>query len=282
MDSCRYDTAEKASTPNLDKVAPLRKAETSGSYTYPAHQSFFIGDFPRIIEGDTQYIQGFDQIWRSASARQTDKPIFFLYDAPNIVTHHELVGYNVQGFGGVGFFNTYDKNNSLPRLFTNFLYFGPERNTHPHEKIPRTEEELPLANINSIVKRLDSDVPYFLFINSPITHIPYDFPGENWDEEYVKVIKRVYVEQNLKKKYIPNELPITREEIEMLKQVQVRALEWADGRIGELFEKLPLRRPTITIVCADHGEEFGDSGRFGHAHNDETVLLVPVWASYSE
>lgn len=281
VDSCRYDTAVIAQTPNLEKVGPLRKAETSGSYTYPAHQSFFIGDLPRIIDGNPQYIPGFDQIWRSASARETKKPIFLLFDAPNIITHYQQDGYNVQGFGGVGFFSTYDRNNSLPKLFTNFHYFGAPTNTHPYEKIPRTNETLPLGNIDLIVKSVGKEVPYFLFINCPETHIPYDVPESNPDSAYRELIKRIYAEQNLKKLYKQDELPITDDEINFLKQTQIKALEWVDNKIGELLESLPVQRPTLTIVCGDHGEEFGDNGRFGHAHNDVTVLQVPVWMKYS-
>lgn len=283
IDSCRFDTAVEADTPNLDNIGKLRKAETSGSYTYPAHQSFFIGDLPRLIEGDhLQYIPGYDQIWRSASARKTEKPVFFLFDAPNIITHYERDGYNVQGFGGVGFFNNYDRNNALPKLFTNFHYFESPESTHPYEKIPRKENTLPLGNLDLILSTLQKDDPYFLFINSPETHIPYDIPGENLDPMYVDLIKRVYKEQNLKKKYKTEEIPFNRQELALLKQMQIRALEWVDNRIGELFENLPIRRPTLTIVCGDHGEEFGDNGRFGHAHSDATVLQVPVWASYVE
>ncbi|KKT54310.1 MAG: Tiorf59 protein [Candidatus Woesebacteria bacterium GW2011_GWA1_44_23] len=282
IDSCRYDTALAANTPNLKKIGTLRKAETSGSYTYPAHHSFFIGDVPRIIDGDLQYIPGFDQIWRSVSARKTKKPVFSLYDTPNIITHYEQIGYNVQGFGGVTFFNTHDNNNVLPKLFKNFHYFGTSENLHPFEKIPRTESVLPLGNLELIAKSIDKDVPYFLFINCPETHIPYDVPGTNPNNSYRELIKRIYIEQNTKRLYRPENLPFTSDEIKLLKLAQIRALEWVDFRVGLLFESIPIRRPTLTIVCADHGEEFGDNGRFGHAHNDITVLQVPVWAKYTD
>jgi membrane-anchored protein YejM (alkaline phosphatase superfamily) len=260
----------------------LKKAETSGSYTYPAHQSFFIGDLPRIIDSSAQYISGYDQVWRSASARETKKPIFLLFDAPNIITYYQQDGYNVQGFGGVGFFSTFDRNNTLPKLFTNFHYFGAPKNSHPFEKIPRSTQTLPLGNIDLIINSLKKDSPYFLFINSPETHIPYDVPGSEINESYKELIKRVYSEQNSKKIHQPETIPFTADELNFLKVMQVKALEWVDEKIGELLENIPVSRPTLTIVCGDHGEEFGDHGRFGHAHNDETVMQVPVWVNYTE
>ena len=75
---------------------------------------------------------------------------------------------------------------------------------------------------------------------------------------------------------------VIKEEIELLKANQIAALEWIDGKLGQLFEKLPSTYPTLTIVCADHGEEFGDNGRFGHAHVDESVMTVPIWVGYTE
>ncbi len=280
IDSCRYDTALLANTPNLNKIGKLKKAETSGSYTYPAHHAFFIGDLPRIVDKKQKYINEFEQVWRSSSARKTNKKVFSYFDAPNIITYYQNIGYNVQGFGGVTFFSTFDKNNSLPRLFNNFHYFGSEINMHPYERIPRTERVFPLGNIDLIAESLRKKTPYFLFINCPETHIPYDVPEISAGDSYIKLIKRLYYEQNLKKRYKKTYLPFSHEEIQIFKNTQIKALEWVDYRIGLLFKKIPVRGPTLTIICSDHGEEFGDNGRFGHAHIDNSVMEVPVWSQY--
>ena len=66
----------------------------------------------------------------------------------------------------------------------------------------------------------------------------------------------------------------------MLKGQQVKALEWVDTKLGQLFDRIQSKRPTLTVVCSDHGEEFGDNGRFGHAHYDESVMVVPLWIGY--
>lgn len=282
IDSCRYDTALAAKTPNLDKLGAIKKAETSGSYTFPAHCAFFIGDLPRIIDKNQKYIDGFEQVWRSASARKTNKPVFSLFNAPNIITHYQNIGYNVQGFGGVTFFSTYDDNNSLPRLFKNFHYFGSKINMNPYERIPRKEKDFPLGNIDMIARSVNKSTPYFLFINCPETHIPYDVPGTNTNNSYINLIKRLYNEQNLKTIHDPHRLPFTQDEIQTLKTAQIKALEWVDRKIGLLLEKIPIKGPTLTIVCSDHGEEFGDNGRFGHAHVDNSVMQVPVWSKYIE
>lgn len=51
LDSCRYDTAKKAKLPNINGL--LGKpvcAEADGTYTYPSHQSLFLGRLPRRID----------------------------------------------------------------------------------------------------------------------------------------------------------------------------------------------------------------------------------------
>ena len=271
-DSCRYDTAEQAHTPHLDQIATLKKGETAGSYTYPAHHAFFLGDLPRTDE----YLPGKKQVWRSSGARKLDQDdsIVFKYNDSNIISWYQSLAYNVQGFGGVGFFNTYNHNNVLPALFDHFHYFGQAVNPPPDKRMPRGKT-LPLANIDYIAEHTRQE-PYFLFINSPATHLPYDVPGTELDNTYQQLISRTFTEHKIKQRY--EQLPFTEEEIMFLKRLQILALEWIDQQIGELMNELPKNLPTIAIICGDHGEEFGDHGRFGHAHPDSTVMEVPVWS----
>lgn len=283
LDSCRYDVAQEANIPTLSSISELRKAETQSTYTFPAHNSFFIGNLPRI-EGDNQsYFDEIGQIWRSESARETQKKVLFVYDGKNIIDFHRRNKFNVWGYGGVGFFNPDVPSNSLTDPFMeNFRYFGPQGNLHPHQKVPRRAETFPLGNIDQIANDLSGNRPYFLFMNCPETHMPYDVPGTITDDDYFDLIKRVYHEQNTKYLHDPNEVPFTQEELGTLKNLQIEALEWIDVQLATLFASLPDNFPTLTIVMGDHGEEFGDEGRFGHAHVAKTVNMVPLWAFYEE
>ncbi|MBL0202230.1 MAG: sulfatase-like hydrolase/transferase [Chitinophagaceae bacterium] len=66
-----------------------------------------------------------------------------------------------------------------------------------------------------------------------------------------------------------------------LKSAQRDALEWVDMKLGIIFNLLSSHNNnTLVIVCSDHGEEFGEGGRFGHSHNHETVLQVPIWVGF--
>jgi arylsulfatase A-like enzyme len=51
-------------------------------------------------------------------------------------------------------------------------------------------------------------------------------------------------------------------QMEMLRQQQVKCVEYVDGQIGRLMDMAPGN--THFIVTADHGELFGEDGYFGH------------------
>jgi glucan phosphoethanolaminetransferase (alkaline phosphatase superfamily) len=57
--------------------------------------------------------------------------------------------------------------------------------------------------------------------------------------------------------------------------MQRLAVEWADAQLARLFEGLR-DSAAIVIVCGDHGEEFGEGGRFGHGHPHPAVMTVPM------
>ena len=64
------------------------------------------------------------------------------------------------------------------------------------------------------------------------------------------------------------------EQMDKFRRQQIKALEYLDGKLGELFEKCPPN--THIIVTADHGELFGEDGFFGHGPIfHEKVFEVP-------
>lgn len=278
LDSCTYESALSAQTKNLDFLGEMRRAETHGTYTYPAHHAFFIGNLPNILDDNKSYLENYSQVWRSTAARKsTGGDIGIYFDGENILEYYQKRGFNVVGCGGVSFFNTNNPNNGLPKLFKEFIYFGDSKTVPRDQGIPRNQKSFPLNNIDEIVSRVKNGSPYFLFINCPETHIPYDYPGCSVSSEYKALILRLYQEHDLKLTYAQNELPLSKEEISLIKQHQVKALEWIDSQLGILFAKLTDSRKTLVIVCADHGEEFGEGGRFGHFHAHKTIFEVPLW-----
>ena len=54
---------------------------------------------------------------------------------------------------------------------------------------------------------------------------------------------------------------------------QAAALEVLDAALAPLFAAL--RRPTVLIVCSDHGDAFGEDNYHGHRLGHPTVWDVP-------
>ncbi len=51
------------------------------------------------------------------------------------------------------------------------------------------------------------------------------------------------------------------------------ALTYVDRHIGRLYDLMP--RPTLVIVCSDHGTAYGEDGHVGHRIGHEVVWTVP-------
>ncbi|MCP3017182.1 hypothetical protein NGM33_28010 [Nocardiopsis dassonvillei] len=282
LDSCRYDVAASARTPNLAKLGPLLKAESPGTYTLPAHAALFNGFLPRPVSGPlTLGGNSVDAIWRSAAARPSKRHAAAPFDGPTLMAHYNRKGYRVVGAGGVTFFDASDPANGLPRLFPEFHYFGrPSRvPATPEARVADRGEDLPLAHTRMLADLCLEAERFFLFVNCSSTHIPYTTPFSPLTERNKELLQRLYQLHDSQQNASDDDL-LTAEDVEVLLGMQRRALEWADTRLGDLFSRLEARCP-LAVVCADHGEEFGEGGRFGHAHSHPTVATVPLWCGVS-
>lgn len=72
---------------------------------------------------------------------------------------------------------------------------------------------------------------------------------------------------------------LTQEEIDYCKALYDDSLRMIDSELGKLFAKLKERGlydRALIIVTADHGEEFGEHGVYGHANVYEPSLHIPM------
>jgi len=276
VDSLPYTVAKSVEGLYLNNICSLQEAETHGTYTYPSHQSFFIGMLPRPVDQNYLYLGKYKQIWRSSLSRKSNKIVAITFDDTNILNHYRKLGHQVLGFGGVTYFDTNSKSNSLPFLFDKFIFFGPHEKKYNLRPFPRNREWFPLLHTDRIIGEIEKE-PYFLFINSNATHVPYDNPESIIEEEDKILMNRLFLEHSSKAIHTQKNLPFTKNEHERLIDLQKKSLQWVDRKIEELLASLPRTRPTILIVCGDHGEEFGEGGRYGHAHAHRSVMRVPYW-----
>jgi Sulfatase len=278
LDSCRYDVALSARLPTLSSLSCLMKAETPGTYTLPAHVAYFNGFLPsltqsRILIGG----EAVDAIWRSAAAYPSSLNVPIPFAGRTLMEYYHARGYRVIGAGGVTFFDSDNPVNLLPTFFPEFHYFGhgsgPAAQRRPLEYSRSTS--LALAHALELAAMCRAAGKFFLFVNCASTHIPYTNPHSALtpaDEELIRRLRRLHQ----LKSGTAECPPLTATEASRLLGMQRTALEWADSQLAVLLGELRDRAPLV-VVCADHGEEFGEGGRFGHAHPHESVTTVPFW-----
>lgn len=97
------------------------------------------------------------------------------------------------------------------------------------------------------------DRPFFAFLFFDAPHGPYDYPPE--------------FERFQPSKKTPNYVTIGRRDMVPLKNSYRNAIAFDDelvGKVVDALEKKGLLRNTIVVISADHGEEFYESGYYGH------------------
>jgi len=274
LDSCRFDVAAAAELPTLSALGELRRARTMGCFTLPAHAAFFGGFLPNVMEEPLRplYTRELGPLWRLSRARKRPRGDDVSIQLPGSSVPHGFrsLGYRTVGAGGVRWFSS----GQLRDGFDAFHYWEPAGDTEDRFAV-RAPEEYPLTNVGAIVDSL-GEGSYFLFVNSPETHAPYLSGTESAAarDAVLEVCRRLEPMWNGKSRHTGEVAPAPAE-FELLKRAQRDALEEADRRLGELFARLP--RPARVVVCADHGEAFGENQRWGHDFPDRIVMEVPIW-----
>lgn len=279
FDSLRYDSAALARTPNLNDLGQLMKATTLCPYTPGAHTNFFLGHLPSITHPQMPfYNETIRQPWRitTGPGRDSNKGCGILFEGNNVVEGYRRLGFHVQGIGGVSQFSS----GSFLRtafLWSDFKYYGPDMDEEPLAF--RELESFPLNHADEIADLLKGKDKWFLFINCPESHYPYDW-GEGISEDIRTVFPTLKKALNLRShKLLPTEKALLATQASNLHQMQITGLESMDHKLGKLFDELKQtsKRPIYAFCCADHGENFGESDLYGHMHPSEECLKVPLW-----
>lgn len=267
VDCCRYDTFVKARLPFIKSLGKAQKAKTHGTYTLPAHMSFFMGYLPVVqYAKDPYYTPEIRQLWRLSFGRPRDlSTVGILLDGKNILEGYRKLGFSIIGTGGVRWFT----NPTLTELFDTFFYFGDDSK---NVFLERPSNSFSLNHLPELIEATKKSKNFFLFINSAETHVPYDF-GEGIYSQRVKVtIDKVKEIWGCKKRY--PEYDITKEDLQELHKAQIASLESVDKKIQNLVDKLP--KPIQLVITGDHGECFGENMNWGHGYPNPKVIEVPL------
>ena len=129
--------------------------------------------------------------------------------------------------------------------------------------------------------------PFFLFINDMETHLPYT-PLEpdqrallRGDPSQGEIAAARGLEYERALRYTLGGVDLTPRELGILSDLYDAELAALDREIGGLLDRLRkdgLLDSTLVVICADHGENFGERRRLEHGPHDlhRTVRHVPL------
>ncbi|WP_225828482.1 STM4013/SEN3800 family hydrolase [Streptomyces naphthomycinicus] len=178
------------------------------------------------------------RLWECRPPAFKDVPAeTFVFDAPNLLDGLAMHGYRTVCVGGVTYFSQETPLGSvLPAMFHE-AHWRPEF-CSPAIESTRDQADQALA----IADRYDGRQPLFLFVNVSATHVPH---GHYLDSSTDSVAS------------------------------QAAALAYADTHVGRLLDGLTARGRWLVIMCADHGDAYGDDGYHGRGIAHPAVFNVP-------
>lgn len=244
LDSCRYDTFESASTPNIDRIGELHKAMAPGTFTFSSHSAMFVGHTPGMPGLDEPYANPrYGQIFRISGGGAGLEPWVAL-EGRNIIEGFRRLGYLTVGVGAVRWFNPNTlAARSLVDPFDKYFYHGTPFSLRSQ-----------IAFIRQAIVGLDR--PLFLFMNIGETHIPYWHEGADWSVDDSPCRERA-----------------TNNDAEKCRIRQRACLEWVDQELGAIFDMF---EGANVLVCADHGDAWGEDGLWSHGFHHPKVFEIPL------
>lgn len=125
----------------------------------------------------------------------------------------------------------------------------------------------------------ETDEKFFMWLHYMDVHYPFKPPEKAFESlGYVPLSKRRAVSLNGKMQERPDEM--TEADVEDLIKLYDAEIRYTDMQIGRVIDSLDQRNlldNTLVIITADHGEAFGEHGRFGHhAYPYEELIRIPL------
>ncbi|MEU6989829.1 STM4013/SEN3800 family hydrolase [Streptomyces sp. NPDC046465] len=242
LDSLRYDTARTAldegMTPHLAGLLP-----DGGWERRQTPGTFTLPAHIAFFSGFLPKLPQPEQPTRLWECRppafKAVPPETFVFDAPNLLAGLGQHGYRTVCVGGVTYFSRETPLGSvLPDMFDEDHWRPDFCSPDPDSTRHQVDRALEIAD------RFDKRA-LFLFVNVSATHVPHGhYLGDSQDTA----------------------------------ASQRAALAYASQHLSHLITTLTTRRRWLIILCADHGDAFGEDGFHGRGIAHPVVMNVPYAA----
>jgi arylsulfatase A-like enzyme/Tfp pilus assembly protein PilF len=271
-----------ATTPNIDHLADsavvFETVVSQAPWTAPAMASLFTGLYPSVHGLDGGIVWGEGAIPSAGSlpfAVQKALP-------PGHQTLAEVfrqAGYSTAGFVS----NLYV--NSIFGFAQGFDHFDDEYADYNFEQ-GEVKRRADVTNERVFEwLRAGLEEPFFLLVHYNDPHWPYDPPapfghsfiaGYNGSLTPTKTREVVVTHHEMPP-------PLSEEDLAYIVGLYDGEIQYVDAHLGKLLEavrELPTVRDLVTVLTADHGEEFLDHGAFNHGYTlYEEQTSVPLIVS---
>lgn len=247
LDSCRWDVFSLARIERLRALLEVEECGALATYTLPSHIAMLQGHFPHSSQSKPYFNRFTKSLFRINAVGLSVRPSLVQFPAGtrDIVVGLRSRGYRTLVLGAVGWF----KSHLLTETFEFVRFTG-------------IDIEVQAAAVQGFVGQHAGE-PQLILWNVGETHDPFEFGGRIEEASSLRELMREGVVYDRKR-------------AEHLVCKQSAALEYAAHFICETIVHLEnLGSNWISIVCADHGECFGEDGCFGHGFYHPLVMKVP-------
>ena len=269
---------ERATTPRIDQLAEagvvMESASSQAPWTAASIATLFTSLYPSVhgIDGGVVWGGG-----AQAGALPFATQRTLGGSQLTLAEHLRRSGYATAGFVS----NVYV--NSIFGFAQGFETFHDEHADYSGDVV-RLKRRASETN-RLVLDWIDGDLaePFFLLVHYNDPHWPYAPPapfGSAWlDAEALDPAYRDHLNSRIHTAGAPLANPGPRER-EQLLALYDGEIAYADHHLGVVVDALQrrdLKRPLMTIVSSDHGEEFLDHGSTSHGHTlYEELLRVPL------
>jgi arylsulfatase A-like enzyme/Tfp pilus assembly protein PilF len=270
---------EYPTTPNMDRLADrsvvFETAISQAPWTAPAIASLFTGLYPSVhgLDGGIHWGEG-------ATSAGGTLPFAVQKTLPpghqTLAEVFRAAGYTTAGF--------------VSNLYVNAIFgfgqgFDHFDDTHEDYLLDAGETKRRADVTNGhVFEWLQSGIeePFFLVVHYNDPHWPYEPPppyGQSFFEDYAGTLTPTTTREIVvTHRDVPP--PISSQDLAYIIGLYDGEIQYMDahlGRLLEALEELPSRRELVTVLTADHGEEFLDHGAFNHGYTlYEEQTSVPL------